>query len=213
MSAKRCKDEDASRRLRGLAILKGTPKLAGRGRRRLGAEAADDWQNCDYTYGSPMSVDSSVRRRYTCLISLHLRSGRNLAFGTPKSAAAFSTSPMHGLALSRHVYARFRFGLLEPRDEHRCKDAEIPSRPVTVSWRQHLKPAGLRFGHQICRRVCIGQVRAPAPSRQGTVIREPRGSAESGTWSWWIPRLEYRRVSFPANKNLDPPIFAVEASQ
>jgi len=73
---------------------------------------------------------------------------------------------MHRLALSRHVYARIRFGLLEPRDEHRCKDAEIPSRPVTVSWRQHLKPAGVRFGHQIFRRVCIGQLRAPAPSRQ-----------------------------------------------
>ena len=78
MSAKRCKDEDASRRLRGLAILKGTPKLAGRGRRRLGAEAADDWQNCDYTYGSPMSVDSSVRRQYRfcCKYGLYEQKGR-----------------------------------------------------------------------------------------------------------------------------------------
>src|SRR6266436_6436393 len=35
----------------------------------------------------------------------------------------FQHRPMHRLALSRHVYARIRFGLLEPRDEHRCKDA------------------------------------------------------------------------------------------
>ena len=73
-------------------------------------------------------LDSFARRRYTCLISLTLGPDETLHLARQKARQHFQHRPMHELALSLHVAARFRFGLLEPRDDLQ-RPWRIPYRP------------------------------------------------------------------------------------